>query len=156
MDIHRILTIVVCSMTALAILITEAHLTADIDVEGLKGVIITAVAFSELGPLVPYVLCVAVFIFAYSTMISWGYYGERSAEYLFGVRGILPYRLLYVLAIVIGPLLTLQAVLDFADMVLLSLAFPNIIGMLFISKKVKVMADDYIARLRSGEMKPVK
>jgi AGCS family alanine or glycine:cation symporter len=144
-------TIVVCSMTALAILITGAH-----ENTGMEGVQITAVAFGELGKLAPLVLCLAVFVFAYSTMISWGYYGERCVEYLFGARGITPYRILYVLTLVVGPLLSLGSVLDFADMVLLTLAFPNIIGMALISKKVKVMADDYVARLRSGEMKPIR
>ncbi len=144
-------TIVVCSMTALTILITGAHLEA-----GMEGVQITAVAFSQLGLFADYGLCLAVFVFAYSTMIAWGYYGERGAEYLFGLRAILPYRVLYVLTIVIGPLLSLGAVLDFADMLLLSLAFPNIIGMAIISKKVKTMADDYVRRLRAGEMQPAR
>ena len=144
-------TIVVCSMTALTILITGAHLEAD-----LEGVQITALAFSQLGLFADYGLCLAVFVFAYSTMIAWGYYGERGAEYLFGLRAILPYRVLYVLTIVIGPLLSLEAVLDFADMLLLSLAFPNIIGTAIISKKVKTMTDDYVRRLRSGEMQPVR
>ncbi len=144
-------TIVVCSMTALTILITGAHLEA-----GMEGVQITAVAFSQLGRFADYGLCLAVFIFAYSTMIAWGYYGERGAEYLFGLRAILPYRVLYVSTIVIGPLLSLNAVLDFADMLLLSLAFPNIIGMAIISKKVKTMADDYVRRLRSGEIQRVR
>lgn len=144
-------TIVVCTMTALAILITEAHLTP-----GLEGVEITANAFAQLGGIVPYILCIAVFVFAYSTMISWGYYGERGTEYLFGERGILPYRIVFVAAIAIGPMLSLGAVLDFADILLLSLAFPNIIGMVLLSGKVKRALDDYTRRLRSGEMKPVK
>ena len=144
-------TIVVCSMTALTILITGAHLDT-----GLEGVQITARAFSQLGGFADYGLCVAVFVFAYSTMIAWGYYGERGAEYLFGLRAILPYRVIYVLTIVVGPLLSLSAVLDFADMLLLSLAFPNIIGTAIISKKVKTMADDYLRRLKAGEMKPVR
>lgn len=144
-------TIVVCTMTALAILITEAHL-----IPGLEGVEITANAFAQLGGVVPYILCIAVFVFAYSTMISWGYYGERGTEYLFGQRGILPYRIVFVVAIAIGPMLTLDAVLDFADILLLSLAFPNIIGMVLLSGKVKRALDDYTRRLRSGEMKPIK
>ncbi len=144
-------TIVVCSMTALTILITGAHLET-----GMEGVQITAVAFSQLGLFADYGLCLAVFIFAYSTMIAWGYYGERGVEYLFGLRAILPYRVLYVLTIVIGPLLSLAAVLDFGDKLLLALAFPNIIGMMIISKKVKTMTDDYLRRLKAGEMKPVR
>jgi AGCS family alanine or glycine:cation symporter len=139
-------TMVVCTMTALAILITGSH----IGVEGLGGVEVTAQAFAALGPAVPYVLCAAVFIFAYSTLISWGYYGERAVEYLFGPRGVRPYRIVYVLTVVIGPLLSLGSVLDFADALLLSMAFPNIIGMLVLSGTVKGLVVDYTARLKSG------
>ncbi len=144
-------TIVVCSMTALTILITDAHLET-----GMQGVQITAVAFSQLGLFADYGLCLAVFVFAYSSMIAWGYYGERGVEYLFGLRAVLPYRILYVLTVVVGPLLSLAAVLDFGDKVMLALAFPNIIGMIIISKKVKTMTDDYLRRLKAGEMKPVR
>lgn len=144
-------TIIVCTMSALAILITEAHLTA----QGLEGVQITAHAFRQLGPALPYVLCLAVFVFAYSTVISWGYYGERAVEYLFGPRGILPYRVVYMLIVIIGPLLSLQSVIDFSDMLLLSMAFPNIIGMAIISGQAKQMVEDYVQRLKSGQIKPV-
>jgi len=143
-------TIVVCTMTALAILITGAHMQ-----EGLEGIEITAAAFGQLGSVVPYILFIAVFVFAFSSVISWGYYGERATEYLFGKAGILPYRAVYVAVVVLGPVLSLQSVLDFSDAVMLSMAFPNIVGMLFLSGKVKALADDYVARLRSGEMKPV-
>jgi len=145
-------TLVICTMTALAILITNAH------VEGshLQGVQITALAFKQLGDVVPYVLCLAVFIFAYSTMVSWGYYGERCIKYLFGETAVTPYRFIYVFAIILAPLLSLDAILGFADYPLLALAFPNIIGMALISGKVKTLADDYMRRLASGEIKAVK
>ncbi len=140
-------TIVVCTMTALAILATQAHLT-----EGAEGVGITIVAFAQLGGIEKYLLCTAIFTFAWSTVMSWGYYGERGAEYLFGTRSIQPYRVLYILTICIAPILSLGAVLDFADMLLLSLAFPNILGMIVLSGRVKAKSDDYIRRLRAGEM----
>ena len=143
-------TILVCTMTALAILITESHTVNP----SLEGVQITSLAFAQLGAWLPYVLSFAVFIFAFSTLISWGYYGERAVEYLFGPRGILPYRFVYVAVIVIGPLLSLQSVIDFSDMMLLSMAFPNIIGQLFMWGKVKALTDDYTARLKSGAIKP--
>lgn len=143
-------TIIVCTMTALAILITGAYQSeTSVDIQ------ITAEAFAQLGAFAPYALAIAVFVFAYSTMIAWGYYGERGAEYLFGPRAITPYRVLYVITIVVGPILSIKAVLDFADMLLLSLAFPNIIGMAIMARKVKGLTDDYVRRFRSGEMKPV-
>ena len=146
-------TIIICTMTALAILITGADEAGR--EQGLEGVQITALAFSGLGGIVPYILCLAVFIFAYSTMISWGYYGERCVEFVLGMRAIAPYRILYVLVIVIAPIMSLSAVLDFADILLLSLAFPNIIGMAIISGKIKPLVKDYVERLKSGEMKRV-
>ncbi|MFP6583824.1 MAG: alanine/glycine:cation symporter family protein [Candidatus Hydrogenedentota bacterium] len=145
-------TIVVCTMTALTILITKAHL-AEGDLEGIE---ITATAFSQLGAFVPYFLCLAVFVFAYSTLISWGYYAERCVEYLFGEGpAIMAFRIVYVLVVVVAPLLSLSAIVDFADILLLSLAFPNIIGSAILAVKVKPLLDDYVRRLKSGEMKPI-
>ena len=143
-------THIVCTMTALSILITGAHL--DPDLTG-KGVQITAKAFSSIGTFMPIFLVIAVVIFAYSTVISWSYYGERGTEYLFGPRVIPVYRLLYVLIIVLGPIVSLGNVIDFADLMLLSMAFPNIIGMMVLSGKVKTMAKDYVERLSSGQIR---
>ena len=146
-------TLVICTMTALTILITNSHVAGR--EQDLVGVEITALAFSQLGDVVPYILCLAVFIFAYSTMVSWGYYGERCVDYLFGKSAITPYRFIYVFAIILAPLLSLDAILGFADYPLLALAFPNIIGMAIISGKVKTLADDYVKRLAAGDIKPV-
>jgi AGCS family alanine or glycine:cation symporter len=74
-------TIVVCTMTALAILSTKAHL-----VEGAEGVGLTFVAFKQLGGVEDILLCTAIFTFAWSTVLGWGYYGERGTEYLAGAR----------------------------------------------------------------------
>lgn len=143
-------TIIVCTMTALAILITGAHL-GDAKETG-DGVIITAMAFESLSPHLTWFLAFAVFVFAYSTLIAWSYYGERAVEYLFGKKAVGPYRITYVLVAIVGPMLKLNSVVDFADMMLLSMAFPNIIGMIFLSGKVKRMKQDYIDRLKSGDM----
>ena len=113
---------------------------------------LTAAAFATLGSWVPYLLCIAVCVFAYSTMISWSYYGERSAEFLLGERGILPYRILFVIFVVLGPIVSLATVIDFSDMMLFSMAFPNIIGLILISGSLRKKAKDYVARLKSGEI----
>jgi AGCS family alanine or glycine:cation symporter len=153
-------TILVCTMTGMAILVTGAHLDpasqqpmTELAAET-KGVEVTAAAFASLGSAMPYFLCIAVFVFAYSTMISWSYYGERAVEYLFGMRGVVPYRYVYVLFVILGPILSLQAVLDFSDMMLLSMAFPNIIGMALLSGLVASRLRDYATRLSSGAMEP--
>ena len=91
-------TIVVCTMTSLAILITNAHM--DASVAG-KGAQITSLAFSSLGSYMPMLLLFATIIFAYSTIISWSYYGEKGVEYLFGQKYINVYRVLYCFVIVL-------------------------------------------------------
>ncbi len=87
-------TIIVCTMTALAILITEAHLGNE---PGTTGIVITVKAFASVSGVLPYFLGIAVFVFAFSTIVSWSYYGERAAEYLFGRTAILPYRIILVI-----------------------------------------------------------
>lgn len=139
-------TIVVCTMTALTILVTDAHLG-----EG-NGIELTRRAFEFLGAWAPWVLVVIVIIFAYSTIISWSYYAERCLEYLVGPAAVLPYRVLYVTAIILGPLFTLGNVLLFADLMLLSMAFPNIIGMIILSPILAKKVKDYCGRLKSGDM----
>ena len=146
-------TIVVCTMTALAILITKSHLDPNVGGD-LKGITITSNAFATLANWVPLLLCVAVFVFAYSSMISWSYYGERAVEYLVGTWGVFPYRVVYVLVVVAGPVLSLKSVVDFSDMMLLSMAFPNIIGMILLSGILSDEVSSYLARLRSGEIRP--
>lgn len=148
-------TILVCTMTALAILVTGAH-EPFMDTANPSGVTVTISAFTSLHHFMQYFLALAVFVFAYSTLISWGYYGERAVEFLTGPVGIVPYRIIYVLVTVVSPFLTLASVIDFADMMLLSMAFPNIIGMVLLSGKVKGMRNDYVKRLQAGQMKTYK
>ena len=143
-------TIVVCTMTALAILITGAHES------GAQGIAITSTAFSSIGDFAPILLTIMAIIFAYSTIISWGYYGERAIEYLFGAKGIMPYRIIYVLIIITGPVLSLGSILRFSDAMLFAMAFPNIIGMVMLSGKMKGLIQDYTTRLSAGEMKTYK
>ena len=142
-------THLVCTMTSLAILITGAHLDPDL---GGKGAAITAKAFASLGSWMPVFLTFAAIIFAYSTAISWSYYGEKGVEYLFGRGGITYYRVAYVIVAALGPVLSLGNVIDFSDIMLLSMAFPNIIGMILLSGKVKSMLQEYLTQYKSGQM----
>lgn len=146
-------THIVCTMTSLAILITGAHL--DPSLAG-KGAAITAKAFSSLGPSMPILLMIASFIFAYSTIISWGYYGEKGIEYLFGKKAIAFFRLFFVSVVALGPVLSLGAVIEFSDLMLLSMAFPNIIGMMFLTSKPAKMLKEYVNDYKSGNMPMVK
>jgi AGCS family alanine or glycine:cation symporter len=143
-------THIVCTMTSLAILITGAHLKPEL---AGKGAQITAAAFGTLGSAMPVLLTIATVIFAYSTVISWSYYGERASEYLFGRKSIPVYRLVYVFVIILGPIISLGSVIDFSDLMLLSMAFPNIIGMAMMSGKMKKMAAEYLHDYREGKFK---
>ena len=149
-------TIVVCTMTALAILITGAHEIGSAGSFTNEGVGITASAFNTLSPVFTYMLAIAVFVFAYSTMISWSYYGERASEYLFGHKGIKTYRVVFLFFVFISPMISLDNVIGFTDLLILSMAYPNILGMIILSGKVAEKAKDYRQRLKNGEMKPIR
>lgn len=146
-------THIVCTMTSLAILITGTHLRPELANSGAQ---ITAEAFATLGSFMPVLLTIAASIFAYSTIISWSYYGEKATEYLFGTKAILPYRIIYVIIVALGPVLSLGTVIEFSDLMLLSMAFPNIIGMMLMSSRVRGMVVDYYTRFKSGQMPQYK
>ena len=143
-------TVVICTMTALVIIITGHH----VDTGGLGGVQLTSSAFGSVISWFPYLLVVAIFLFAFSTMVSWSYYGLKSWEYLFGKSKFseYSYKIIFLIFIVIGSSVSLGAVLDFSDMMILAMAFPNILGLLFLSKEVRSDLDSYFARLKSGEI----
>ena len=147
-------TIVICSMTAMVCMITGAFERPEFQSgEFIVGARMTAAAFDSVIPGARYVLAVAVTLFAYSTMISWSYYGERAWEYLFGTGTILVYRFIFVCFVFIGAVTALNNVLDFSDMMILGMAFPNILGGVILSPQIKAALQDYWGRLQRGEMK---
>ena len=145
-------TIIVCSMTALVILITGAWDNQDwIQGRGLQGSALTSEAFRSELSWFPYVLAVATVLFAFSTIISWSYYGEKATQYLFG-RGAVPYyKAIAVACVLLGSIVNLGAVLSFSDMMILCMAFPNILGAALLSGKVRADLSDYWRRLKAGE-----
>ncbi|MBJ7883093.1 amino acid carrier protein [Gelidibacter salicanalis] len=140
-------TVVVCTLTALVLIFTGMH-----EVEGLAGAQLTSDAFGSQISWFPYVLAVAVFLFAFSTMISWSYYGMRAWTYLFGKSKKVEfiYKMLFLVFVVIGASVSLGAVLDFSDMMILAMSFPNIIGLYIMSKEVKFDLDAYIIKLKAN------
>ena len=94
-------------------------------------------------------LTVATCFFAYSTILSWSYYGEKAVEYLFGLARVKVYRLIYVFAVALGPILSLSNALDFSDLMLLSMAFPNILGMVLLSGKVRELKNKYYHKYKA-------
>ncbi len=150
-------TIVICLMTALVCMITGVYTDPQFQSsDSIVGAKMTAAAFDSFLPGARYVLAIGVMLFAYSTMISWSYYGERAWEYLFGNRVVLIYRIIFVGFVFLGSIITLRNVLNFTDMLILSMAFPNIIGGIILSPQIKACLQEYWGRLKSGQMKRYK
>jgi AGCS family alanine or glycine:cation symporter len=147
-------TIVVCLMTAMVCMITGAYANPEFQASQgfLVGSKMTAAAFESFIPGTRYVLAVAVMLFAYSTMISWSYYGERAWEYLFGLGSVIVYRIMFVCFVFVGSISALGNILDFSDMMILGMAFPNIIGGIILSPRIKACLNEYWGRYKRGEM----
>jgi AGCS family alanine or glycine:cation symporter len=148
-------TVVICFMTGMVVLITGVYTDFEGDV---AGTAVTLAAFEKeaaFGGVFPYILTISIILFAFSTMISWCYYGERSAGYLTGPAkakyGVLAFRLVFVFCVFVGAVADLGPVLDLADAGLLSMALPNILGGLLLAPLVGKMANDYWRRLKAGE-----
>jgi len=149
-------TIVVCFMTACVILITaDANPLYQIG-GGINGAELTSAAFGSVISWFPYILSIVVFLFSFSTMISWYYYGDKGWKYLFGSSSIRIYQLMYLGCIVLGSVASLGNVIDFSDMMILSCGFPNIIGCMFLLPVLKIQLEDYWTRYKSGQFKTYK
>ena len=142
-------TIVVCTMTGLVVVITGAYIGGNEE-----GVLMTSKAFATVLPWFPKVLSLAVFLFAFSTMISWSYYGERCWISLFGTSTSIVYKFAFLLCVVLGSVLKLANVVDFSDLMILGMAFPNVLGVYILSGRLGRALDDYWNRYRSGRMQP--
>ncbi len=151
-------TVIVCTMTGLVIVITGAvdEPTNAALVASKSGAALTAAAFGSVISWFPKILAVCVLLFAYSTMISWSYYGERCFTYLFGDGSSLAYKLIYLVFVYIGAVSSMSNVLDFSDLMILGMAFPNIIGLVLLSGRVRTDLDTYIDKLRAGKFKTFK
>ena len=141
-------------MTALVLIFTGF---AD-GTTGLEGAELTSEAFGSVFPWFSGVLVVAIFLFAFSTMISWSYYGLKAWSYLFGnsKASDYSYKFIFLVFVVIGSSVGLGAVLDFSDLMILGMAFPNIIGLVIMSKEVKEDMASYFSRVKSGAIKKFK
>jgi len=136
-------TVVICTMTAIVIVLynMDGYITYGqvADTSTSYGVALTASAYNDVLPNFNYVLTVAVVLFAFSTMISWSYYGLQSWKYLFGrsAASDLSFKILFCLFVVIGAAASLNSVLAFSDAMILAMVFPNMIGLFFLFPKVR-------------------
>ena len=133
-------TIVVCSMTGFVILVTGTW-----KLEGVNGASLTSVAFSNAlgqhaGSLV---VALGLILFAYSTILGWSYYGEKAIEYLLGVKAIKPYRVVFVVLVLVGSILKIDVVWTLADIFNGLMAIPNLIGLLGLSGVIVKVTSDY-------------
>lgn len=159
-------TVIICTMTALVI-IFSGYWAPEVG-EGLAGAELTSKAFGTVFDWFPWFLTVAIFLFAFSTMISWSYYGLNGFKYLFnpilGDRKITKnmrvstfiYYMIFLTFIIIGSSSSLGSVVDFSDMMILSMALPNILGVLLMSSEVKADMKDYFRRIKDGSIKKFK
>ncbi|MDO8897423.1 MAG: alanine:cation symporter family protein, partial [Bacteroidales bacterium] len=152
-------TVIICTMTALVIVFSGVETGS----QGIQGVQLTSAAYGSVLSWFPYLLLIAVTLFAFSTMISWSYYGLKGFDFLFGAWGEKLFgsrkitnnifNLFFLLCIVIGTSSSLGPVMDFSDMMVLCMAFPNLLGLFFLAGEVKKDLRKYMQKLKSGELK---
>jgi AGCS family alanine or glycine:cation symporter len=157
-------TVVICTMTALVIIFFNMDAgafdygnavgsTVLLNESGtyIGGVDLTSMAYDSVIPGFRYILTIAIILFAFSTMISWSYYGLQSWKYLFGrgKRADVVYKVLFLMFVVIGAAATLDAVIKFSDAMILALVFPNMIGLLFLFPKVREELDKYLNDIKN-------
>lgn len=155
-------TVVICTMTALVIIVFNQNELFAYSAQNLSGVQIagqtvggvdlTSAAFDDVLPGFRYVLTIAIFLFAFSTMISWSYYGLQAWKYLFGRSNLadLSFKVLFLLFVVIGAAAQLDAVIKFSDAMILALVFPNMIGLLILFPKVKEELTKYLDAIKGA------
>jgi len=151
-------TIIICTLTGLVIIVTDAwhhtefyvsRIDSNFAGELMNSSILTSFAFKEgLSWLFGFgdkIVTLAVLLFAISTAISWSYYGDRSANYLFGQKAIVPYKWIYLIFVFIGAIAQLEAVWAFGDAALGFMTFPNLISIILLSGLLKKMTKEYFS-----------
>ncbi len=147
-------TIVVCTLTALVLIFSGVYTD-----DSVSGSAMTAKGFETVfGSVSNVLITIAIFLFAFSTIVTWSYYGVKASAYLFGDSKIvnLGFKVIFVCTVVFGAVIGLGAVIDFADMMFLSLALPNLIGLYLMSGEVALDLKNYLSKIKSGEIKKSK
>lgn len=140
-------TVVVCLMTGL-VLVSTIMKNPDINMDSIAdGGQLTTLAFSQIPVLGPVILVVGIITFAWSTILGWSYYGERCAQYLWGKKAILPYKIIFVAVVVVGPVLALDLVWTIADILNAFMAVPNLIAVLLLSGTIAKDTKHYLKNL---------
>ena len=143
-------TVIICNLTALVVIITGAYNNPDF--ADFSGTQLASAAFGEAIGWFPYLLAVVIFFFAFSTIISQYYYGQVCWYYLLGDRSEIVYQLLFLACIVLGSVASPKAVIEYGDAIFVALVFPNLLGIYFLSNQVAADLEDYLNRLKVGQM----
>lgn len=148
-------TVVVCLMTGL-VLVTTIMKNPTINANEIdNGGVLTSMAFSQIPYLGPVILVVGIISFAYSTILGWAYYGERSVEYFAGKKGLIPYRAVYILVAAVAPVLALDLVWTVADILNALMAIPNLVAVLLLSPIIASETKKYINNLDAKDDTPI-
>ncbi len=152
-------TVVICTLTALVIITSGFYYNPD----NLTGTQLTSEAFATVSPWFSYLLLPTIILFAYTTIISWSYYGVKSFDFLvgdasqkyFGSRMVATrfYQMIYLMVTVLGSVLSLSALVDFSDMLVLAMAVPNIIGLYVLAPEIKEELNTYMLWLKNEKLK---
>jgi len=118
-------TVIMCALTGLVIVNSGAWMQGN-----LNGASLSRAAFEDIPVIGPIVLTVGLITFVFATILGWAYYGEKAAEYLFGTGAVQPYRVLWVIAVMGGSIISLPAVWSFADIANGLMALPNLVSLL--------------------------
>jgi AGCS family alanine or glycine:cation symporter len=147
-------TVVICTLTALSLIFTGVYQNPG----QLEGAQLTSAAFATLAPWAPYVLLLCMMLFVYSTLIGWSYYGVKGFDYVFGglskrltgkrIYAEKTYQLLFLFMIVVGTTTSLNSIIDFSDMLVLSMSVPNIIGLYILAPVIKTELKNYRTKIK--------
>lgn len=148
-------TVVICTMTAFVIIVTGMYQNPD----NLAGTQLTSSAFATVSSWFPYLLLPTIILFAYTTIISWSYYGVKSFDFLVGdfsekyfgkrIYATRLYQVVFLIVTVLGSVLSLSALVDFSDMLVLAMAVPNIIGLYILAPEVKTELAEYLKWIKT-------
>ncbi|MBV7317546.1 sodium:alanine symporter family protein [Shewanella sp. NIFS-20-20] len=138
-------TIIVCSITGLAIVVTGAWTSGE------DGAALTSLAFSHALPIGNYIVAIALAIFAFTTILGWSFYSEKCVQYLFGIRAVKPFRLLWTLAVPLGAVSSLKFIWLLADTLNAMMAIPNLIALTLLSPVVFALTKAYFTKQKLAE-----
>ncbi|MFT5907487.1 MAG: AGCS family alanine or glycine:cation symporter, partial [Saprospiraceae bacterium] len=146
-------TVLVCTMTALVLIITGNVAAENASLNDAQAILLTSGAFESVISWFPYVLTVAVVLFAFSSMISWSYYGFQGWSFLFGrsKKAEYSYKLLFCVFVVIGAAASLGSVIGFSDAMIFAMMVPNMIGLVILAPKVKEELKRYMAAIKKDK-----